>query len=976
MVDPSKTCPICLRREAGLIPAPRHVASWDALTAPEQLGMLAQLGEALGRGATGFSASSAHEHFHLREGAPGHRAPTRLTTGGQDPLLPLLADKLDEAHSVDLAIAFAMDSGVALLEPWFRDLLARGGRLRVVVGDYLDTTDPAALGRLLDLEEAELYVFETAGLSFHPKAWLFRAADRQGAIVGSSNLSESALRTGVEWNLHAEDASGEVAHAFEDLLSRAEVKPLTPEWIAAYAARRRFRPLPDFSAKVVDEEGPPPEPHEIQAEALDALSRTRVNGHRAGLVVLATGLGKTWLAAFDTLQASADRILFVAHRDEILTQAMSAFRKVRPDARLGRYTGQEKDAEADILFGSIQTMGRVGHLRQFESDRFDYIVVDEFHHAAARTYQNLIEHFTPRFLLGLTATPDRTDGGDLLGLCGENLVYQCGLFDGIDRERLSPFHYFGVPDDVDYAQIPWRSGQFDPTELEAAMATEARALNSYEQFQKRAKGPAIGFCVSKRHADFMAVFFRARGLRAVAVHSGEGSAPRASSLVALGKGEIDILFAVDMFNEGVDVPEIGTVMMLRPTESAIIWLQQLGRGLRRVEGKVLQVIDYIGNHRTFLTKAAALLQAGGGDRSISRRLDDLEAGDFKLPAGCEITYELQAIRFLRDALRTRDSHDEGEAYYRGHILRTGQRPTALEFAEAGFSPARTGHGTWFEFVRDMGDEVEPAVFENMGLLRMLERPDLATPGVPVLLDGVLSGELPPRREIGPAVGKALESQGLQQSGTVEHVEAALSELFMTPHVVEIDGTLRFRRPVSAAQAVALRELIAWRLGTPVATTPKPMELAEPGPGPALWHEYMRQDVPALFGETFNTGSWNQGVVKIPRGLILFTTLKKGGLSQGSQYEDHFIDDQTMQWQSQSSTRRSTDRGRILLGQVEGQEVHLFVRGSKLRGSTAAPFLYLGKPKVLRSRGEAPITIEWQLPAKIPAAFHGAFGLGR
>ena len=239
MSDPRLSCPICLRREAGLIPAPRHVATWDELNGPEQMAMLAEVGSALGRETPGFVASSAHGHFHLRE-ASG----SRLTTGGRDPFLPLLAERLDTAQSVDLAIAFAMDSGVALLEPWFRELLARGGRLRIVVGDYLDTTDPTALARLLDLEGAELFVFETGGLSFHPKAWLFRAADARGAaIVGSSNLSHSALTEGVEWNLHSEDAADSVAAAFEDLMARPEVKPLTAAWIDAYAKRRRTRPM-------------------------------------------------------------------------------------------------------------------------------------------------------------------------------------------------------------------------------------------------------------------------------------------------------------------------------------------------------------------------------------------------------------------------------------------------------------------------------------------------------------------------------------------------------------------------------------------------------------------------------------------------------------------------------------------------------------------------------------------------------------
>jgi len=915
------------------------------LSASEQLAMLAQLGEALTRGTSGFTASSAYDHFHLRE-----TAQTKLTAGGQDPLLPLLADKLDQARSVDLAVAFAMDSGVALLEPWFRDLLKRGGRLRIVVGDYLDTTDPAALGRLLDLEGAELHVFETAGISFHPKAWLFRATNSRGAIVGSSNLSQSALTNGVEWNLHAEDVSGEIAGAFEALLMRPEVQPLTAEWVERYSKRRRARPLPEFTAKVVQDEGPAPEPHAIQEEALEALAASRVRGHRAGLVVLATGLGKTWLAAFDTLQNRADRILFVAHRDEILTQAMSAFRKVRPDARLGRYTGQEKDGEADILFASIQTLGRLAHLRQFAPDRFDYIVVDEFHHAAARSYQNLIDHFTPRFLLGLTATPDRTDGGDLLGLCGENLVYQCGLFDGIDRGHLSPFHYFGVPDDVDYAQIPWRSGQFDPAELETAMATEARAQNAYEQFQNRAKGPAIGFCVSKRHADYMAEFFQARGLRAVAVHSGENSSPRASSLFSLGRGELDILFAVDMFNEGVDVPEIGTVMMLRPTESAIIWLQQLGRGLRRIDGKVLQVIDYIGNHRVFLTKAAALLQAGGGDRSISRRLDDLTDGTFELPAGCEITYELEAIDILRGLLRTGTSSEALEAFYRDFRDQHGKRPTAVEAYRAGHDPRATGHGTWFDFVRDMSDALAERPFATHSqLIGEVSRAPRIPRDAIVALRAILHGDP-------PGVGKA-------------HWE-------LSRHFAHDGNQLRLARPDPSGELVPLLdELIDWRS----AAEPAPeAEAAEPTVGVwtgrqglVPWQRYIAPDIAANFGLEYVQNTWRTGMRAIADQNVM--VLLAGILVPERPYPNEFLDDRHLRWFSQNQTKQESKHGRIISGEA-GHQIHLFVRrGNKVNGKVN-PFIYAGQPKFIRWEGEQPITVEWELPEAVPTSLWAELGV--
>jgi superfamily II DNA or RNA helicase len=440
------------------------------------------------------------------------------------------------------------------------------------------------------------------------------------------------------------------------------------------------------------------------------------------LVVLATGLGKTFLSAFDSLHA--DRVLFVAHRDEILTQAMAAFRAVRPQARIGRYNGDHKDADADILFASVQTLARHAHLGRFDTRTFDYIVIDEFHHAAATTYRRIIEHFQPGFLLGLTATPDRSDGGDLLSLCEENVVYECDLWSGIDRGLLAPFHYFGVPDLIEYAQIPWRNGRFDEDALTEAVATRARAENALDQLSKRGGKKTIGFCVSRRHADFMADFSRARGLRALAVHSGDTSAPRTSALKALEDGALDIIFAVDMFNEGVDIPSIDTVLMLRPTESPVIWLQQLGRGLRRSAEKThLAVIDYIGNHRIFLTKLRTLLKAGPSDGAVRVALEQFRGQDIQFPAGCEVTYDLKALDILQSLLRQPRDGEELTAFYRDFRERHGSRPTASEVQHAGFNPMRTGHAGWIGFVADMGDlsgESRDAWTKHRALLEEVE----------------------------------------------------------------------------------------------------------------------------------------------------------------------------------------------------------------------------------------------------------------
>jgi superfamily II DNA or RNA helicase len=631
-----------------------------------------------------------------------------LIRGDDDPLLAHLAACVPHAQSIDIAVAFVMDSGVQRLRPYFEELLQRGGRLRLLTGDYMDATEPNGLQSLLDLQgDRTLRVFESHGGSFHPKSYIFRWKDEEGtAFVGSSNLSMTALGQGVEWNyrvISSRDQAGfqSVRDAFERLFVHPSTVALTSEWVQSYRQRRRSD-APRL-AGIEPEVAPPPKPHGIQEEALRALNATRDEGNRAGLVVLATGLGKTWLSAFDS--QSFERVLFVAHREEILEQALSTFRRIRPSATLGRYMGQQRDADAAILFASVQTLSRKEHLEQFASGHFDYIVVDEFHHAESPTYRRILERFTPKFLLGLTATPERTDGADLLALCGNNLVYSCNLVDGVRQALLCPFDYYGVPDEIDYSRVPWRRTSFDEEELTRAAATETRAQNALEQLEKRGGKRALGFCVSQRHADFMRDFFSRRGKRAASVHAGPTSDPRANSVDALRQGELDIVFCVDMFNEGLDVPEIDSVLMLRPTESRILWLQQFGRGLRKAEGKVLRVIDYIGNHKTFLEKPRALFGAllGIGESAEALRNALLRAKnkDLDLPPGCRVTYDVQAINILKKLLPERDALQQLEDLYDEFKDRHGRRPSARELHamdEHSIKIAAQQHESWFAFV--------------------------------------------------------------------------------------------------------------------------------------------------------------------------------------------------------------------------------------------------------------------------------------
>ena len=355
-----------------------------------------------------------------------------------------------------------------------------------------------------------------------------------------------------------------------------------------------------------------------------------------------------------------------------------------------------------MLFASVHTLA--ANLHRFAPDRFGYVVVDEFHHAAARSYRRVIDHFQPEFLLGLTGTPNRMDGADLLALCSDNLVYECPLTEGIERGDLSPFRYFGIADDVDYTSIPWRDGRFDPTALTQAVETQERAQHALDVWRDKGGGRTIMFCVTVDHADFMAEFFRRNGVAAVAVHSGSASAPRVGSVEQLRAGELQVICTVDVFNEGLDVPEVDTILMLRPTESPVVFLQQLGRGLRRSDGKdALTVIDFIGNHRSFLIKPRTLLALGTGrEPGTGKVLQAMRSGDFALPPGCSATYDVELVDVLRKLTRA-GARSALKDYCRSYADERGHRPSAVQAYEAGYNPssARAQHGHWFALLDDV-----------------------------------------------------------------------------------------------------------------------------------------------------------------------------------------------------------------------------------------------------------------------------------
>ena len=543
---------------------------------------------------------------------------TDAMTGGPDKRRQLyyqLIRSMKKAESVDIIVSFLMESGVRMLLKELEHTLKRGAKIRILTGNYLGITQPSALyliKRKLG-DRVDLRFYCEKGRSFHPKSYIFHYTDHSELYIGSSNISRSALTSGIEWNYRFSSQKDpenykEFFRTFEDLfvnhsiiIDDKELKRYSQNWHRPAVAKDLDRY--DFTESETNDTKIKPlyEPRGAQIEALCALEDTRAEGARKALIQAATGIGKTFLAAFDSKKY--EKVLFVAHREEILKQAAVSFQNVRNTKDYGFFMGAEKCTDKPLIFASVASLGKPEYLNEkyFVPDYFDYVVIDEFHHAVNDQYRRIVEYFRPQFLLGLTATPERMDGKNIYEICDYNVPYEISLKDGINKGMLVPFHYYGIYDETDYTKLHIVKGKYAEEELNRTyIGNTYRHELIYKYYCKYGSRQALGFCCSRKHAEEMAKEFGKRGIPSAAVYSnadGEFSMDRAEAIEKLKNGEIKVIFSVDMFNEGVDIPSVDMVMFLRPTESPVVFLQQLGRGLRRNKGKeYLNVLDFIGNY--------------------------------------------------------------------------------------------------------------------------------------------------------------------------------------------------------------------------------------------------------------------------------------------------------------------------------------------------------------------------------------------
>ncbi|MCI8872187.1 MAG: DEAD/DEAH box helicase family protein [Lachnospiraceae bacterium] len=625
--------------------------------------------------------------------------PVDVITGGSNPdkfLYYQLRMSFRGAEKIDIIVSFLMESGVRMILNDLRIALDSGARVRILTGNYLGITQPSAL-YLLKKElgdRVDLRFYNDKNRSFHPKAYMFHKGSFSEIYIGSSNVSRSALTSGIEWNYRFTNQCDErnfqlFYQTFEDLfyhhsivIDHEELKRYSKNWHKPAVARDLERY--DSQKETDDESGrnvkPFFQPRGAQIEALYALEESRAEGAVKGLVQAATGVGKTYLAAFDS--AKYQRVLFVAHREEILKQAAVSFQNVRNSEDYGFFHGKQKDTGKSVIFASVATLGRAEYLQEeyFPADYFNYIVIDEFHHAVNKQYRKIIDYFKPQFMLGLTATPERMDGKDIYEICDYQVPYEISLKEAINKGILVPFHYYGIFDETDYSGLHLVKGRYDERELTEIYKNNVNRYDLiYKYYRKYPSRRALGFCCSRQHAEDMAREFCKRKIPSAAVYSnanGEFSQDRDAAISRLKNQEIKVIFSVDMFNEGLDIASLDMVMFLRPTESPVVFLQQLGRGLRTWKGKkYLNVLDFIGNYQK-AGKAPLLLS---GEQSLEGKSLSV-CHDMEYPDDCIVDFDMRLIDLFQELEKKSLSVKERivQEYYRVKDLLNGKIPSRME----------------------------------------------------------------------------------------------------------------------------------------------------------------------------------------------------------------------------------------------------------------------------------------------------------
>jgi superfamily II DNA or RNA helicase/HKD family nuclease len=897
-------------------------------------------------------------------------------------MLNELKKEILSSDRIDFLVSFIKWSGLRCIIEELQKFTEKGGKLRVITTSYMEATDYKAIIELSQLQNTEIKIsYDVARTRLHAKAYLFkRDTGFSTSYIGSSNLSNPALTSGLEWNLKVTERDSfdiikKFEATFESYWNDSEFVPfqsdseMDQEKLKAALKKKVQLDRNDFSFSFHIE------PYHYQLEMLEKLQVEReVFGRYKNLLVAATGVGKTVISTFDyrrfkKANGKPSRLLFVAHREEILKQSRDTFRAILNDFNFGELlVGGHTPTSLDHLFVSIQSLNSTKLYENTERDFYDFIIVDEFHHAAADSYQRLLEYYKPKVLLGLTATPERRDGKDVFAYFDHVIASEMRLPEAINKKLLSPFQYFCVTDTVDLSKLKWSRKGYDINELENVYTDNkvrsnqiVNSLQKYVTDLDEVKG--LGFCISIKHAEYMANYFNQRGISSIYLHGGSDKDTRNSAKDQLVSGEINMIFVVDLYNEGVDIPEVNTVLFLRPTESLTLFLQQLGRGLRLCEGKdCLTVLDFVGQahqNYNFEEKFRALI----GKTKHSVRLY-VEEGFFNVPKGSFIQLEKQAkeyiLRNIKASVNTRQNIIGKLKYF--------TEDTGLELTLSAFLDHH--HLSLYDFYGKSGDRtfarllVEAGVYEDFycsdekNITKRL--PNLFHLNSRMLLEYLIryiqegTSENDEEKlmvsmfyysffnEAPFKEGFATMEEGirtiLSHPEIREEILSVLRYNFMNIYQMETEHDLKFPCPLGVHSRYSTAQIMA-SLG--------------------------------YFNEEKNP-SFREGVkyFEDKKLDIFFITLNKSekDFSPSTLYEDYAINERLFHWQTQSRvSENSPTAHRYIHHRKLGHSIALFVREYKKENGYTSPFVYLGTAEYIKHSGDKPMSFVWKLKHDMPPA---------
>ncbi|WP_055070003.1 DEAD/DEAH box helicase [Clostridium massiliamazoniense] len=921
----------------------------------------------------------------------------KLITNGEDGNFLLeLKEAFNGCKSFYFSVAFINFSGLQLILDQLKEMENRGIKGTVITSTYLNFTQSTALRKLSSFDNIDLRIFITDEKlrGFHTKVYIFEYEDFYKIYIGSSNLTQSALKSNEEWNVRVmskreQTFTKEIMDAYSKLLQ--ECHKVDEHFINDYESFlkeiKKGKPIEQSRSFLLKYEKI--RPNVMQSRALENLHRLRSHGGKRSLVIAATGTGKTYMSAFDVKEFNPKRMLFIVHREDILRKAMTDYAKIMPEKTFGLFTGNIKESEKDYIFGTIQSIST--HYEEFKEDDFDYIVIDEAHHSASESYKAVIDYFKPKFLLGMTATPERTEGTDIFSIFHNNVALEVRLNEALEKSLVVPFHYFGITDIdlVDYSGIDINDiGKVSKLlEINERVDFIIEKMNFYGFDGYKRK--AVGFCASVEHAEYMAREFNKRGIKSTALTGSSSISKRQSEIAKLedDKDDLEVIFTVDLFNEGIDIPSINLVLMLRPTQSSIIFIQQLGRGLRKYKEKeFLTVLDFIGNYNKAFQIAIALNGAKYYDKES---LKVSIKTDFSNIPGCtniqmdEIAKERILEQIDRENFNTmkylKEEYNEFKKINGGRVVNLltdyftfEGAPNPLKFIGAipsksylGFLEKVEGN---FDDLKLLKNEKFKLVLKDISAKLPLKRPFEF-----IIIRYLIKNGIATRDELKNDIEKYIDfideetfsytieclrgDYHSKKESNFNFIEDLGEKIILAPELKEVIEEEKFKLYIDDCINYGLltyeREFGTENYGMPFLK---------------LYSQYTRDDVVRMSNATKKFGGYGMGGLKTNgNDWYMFVGMEKEkDIKESINHENEFIGRDVFVWQSRNTTTIESEAGQKLINNVkENINMHLFVRKYREIDGVVEPYIYMGMGDTVYYEGEKPITVHLKLRNKVP-----------